>query len=194
MSTSAKKTDPFQQPLANLQELTIAANMICKTGNPYELRNSLIIHEIKRQVLYKNGYTLPVGAQVLLNEAASKIRHARKLAANMHKADPTLKKHAELDTHHIVAAQDRRATEARKIMFGNQVGVNDAANGRYTPRKKACSVPGMGMAIPHENIHTDTYYVYVTMQMETVRATNADTCRKRLRQIGDAIVAGTFPY
>ncbi len=94
MSKSSLSTEEiFKQPYPNLLDLTIAANQICNvaTGNnPYEIRNAIIIEKKKREILYKNGYSLPAKAEILANEAASNIRHARKLATNMHRADPNL--------------------------------------------------------------------------------------------------------
>ena len=145
-------------------------------------------------MLYKNGYTLPVSAQVLLNEAARNIRHGRKLATNMLRADPNLQRPKDTDAHHIVAAHDFRAKASREIMFENGVGTNDAANGCFTHRKISSIVPSMPNSLPHENMHTDIYYVNVFYEIRPSINKGADICRGFLKVIGVRITAGTFPY
>ncbi|WP_338849792.1 AHH domain-containing protein [Massilia sp. W12] len=184
----------YAKALPNQQELTLAANRLCKTDNPYEVRNQLILQEKKRQILYKNGVTLPAKAEQLQQEAARKLRHARKLAANMHRADPNLQRHPDADAHHIVAAQDVRAELSRLIMFNEGVGINDFANGCYTKRKKTSKVPHLPNSLPHENIHTDVYHFAVYQRLLEIVGTGADECRAALQKIAAKIVAGIFPY
>ncbi len=184
----------YATALPQLQELTLAANRICQTENPYEVRNQIILQEKKRLILYKNGVTMPAKAETLQQEAASNIRHARKLAANMHKVDPKLQRHPEADAHHIVAAQDVRARLSRKIMFAEGVGVNDFSNGCYTRRKKTSQVPHIPGSIPHENIHTDIYHLTVYRYVQNSSGKGADYLRSILQEIGKKIVDGTFPY
>ena len=75
--------DPFQQPNPTIMDLRIKANSMVKEGNAYEIGNQLIVEKLKREVLYKNGVTLPVGAQKLMDEAKRKSRHSAKLSRNM---------------------------------------------------------------------------------------------------------------
>ncbi len=187
----------FKQQEPNLRDLTLAANQICDTAtgnNPYEIRNAVLIAKAKRQILYKNGYTLPAKAEILENEAARNIRHGRKLAANMRRANPQLYKPQDCDTHHIVAIQDFRALRSRKIMFENGVGGNDAANGCYTRRKRSSKVPSMPNSLPHENMHTDVYYLNVFFELSPSDTKGADICRAFLKAIGVRITDGSFPY
>jgi A nuclease family of the HNH/ENDO VII superfamily with conserved AHH len=198
MDKSSLSTEEiFKQPYPNLLELTLAANQICTVAsgeNPYEIRNAIIIEKKKREILYKNGYSLPVKAEILANEAARNIRHGRKLATNMHRADPNLQRPNDCDAHHIVAIQDFRAKRSQKIMFENGVGGNDAANGCYTRRKRSSVVPSMPNSLPHENMHTAVYYLNVFLELSPSDNQGADICRGFLRAIGAKITLGTFPY
>ncbi|WP_338849799.1 AHH domain-containing protein [Massilia sp. W12] len=160
----------------------------------WAVTNQLILQEKKRQILYKNGVTLPAKAEQLQQEAARKLRHARKLAANMHRADPNLQRHPDADAHHIVAAQDVRAELSRLIMFNEGVGINDFANGCYTKRKKTSKVPHLPNSLPHENIHTDIYHTAVYFRLSFTVNKGSDSCREVLKAIGKMIVNGTFSY
>ena len=189
----------YAAPVNGILDLTIAANQMASDGeNPYEARNAVILAEKKRQIIYKNGCTLAVGASILLNEAASNIRHSRKLSGNMHSADKTLKRPKHTDAHHVVAAQDPRAKDAREILiFIWLIGINDAANGIYMRRFPRSKVRGLSKCPPHQgegHIHTNVYHLTVLARLQLVFDQNASIGRTVLRSIASEILAGTFPY
>lgn len=101
--------------------ITIVANKITTDSvsneNSYEIRNTFILEEKKKKVRYKNGYTLPASAQALLNDANRKARHSRILHRNMQESHTNENRPKNVDAHHIVAQEDRRAVFARNILF-----------------------------------------------------------------------------
>lgn len=70
------------------------------------------------------------------------MRHSRILARNIKNAAGE-SKHAEADSHHVAAAQDKRAQRARTLLFRWGIGINDADNGLYLPKTWASAVPGL---------------------------------------------------
>lgn len=182
-------------PADNITELTIAANQIGAGagGNPYEMRNDLILADGKQRIRYENGITLPASAQALLNDAESKSRHSRKLGRNIQRASGQARP-AQVEAHHIVAAKDERADRARRYLFNWGIGINDADNGVFLPRGAGASIPGQPNALNHRPLHTNKYYFVVTARLLTVSDEPQAEGRKALRSIKSELLAGTFPF
>lgn len=196
---SLSSEEIYAAPVAGILDLTIAANQITgQSGNPYEIRNALILEEKKKKIRYKNGETLPNSALNLLHDAARKARHSRILGNNMLRADKKLKRPHDVDAHHVVAVQDERADLSRSILFFIWfIGINDAANGLFMRRFPASTVSGLSKSPPHQgagNIHTDMYHLSVYMRLRDIKDEDAAVGRAELRLIAGEIIAGTFPF
>ena len=160
--------DIFAAPVPNGEALRAALGRTLADSplNSVAAGNQAILASKKRQILYKNGYTLPDSAADLLEaEALSGIEHSTKLGGNIRKAELKLKgkykRPSETDAHHIVAAEASDGYAARMIIFAVGVGINDRDNGVILPKYKTTRIKGMLKASPHQHIHTDKYYANV---------------------------------
>ena len=188
--------DPFQKPDPTITGLRIKANGVVKDGNAYEVTNQLVVEKIKREVLYKNGVTLPVGAQKLMEEAKRKSRHSAKLSRNMAAggySKPADAAPGTMSSHHIVAVADDRAKDSRRMLFGWGIGINDIDNGVRLPSYVASNVPSLAQATKHAKIHTDTYYVAVFVTLNAADQSDQQSGRHALRYIKRQIIDGVFP-
>lgn len=180
----------------DILDLTVEANLIVPTDaqvNAYELRNDLLLQRRLARVRYENGVTLPAKAKKLRADANRKVRHSRTLARNISKATGSTK-HAEADAHHIVAAADKRASRSRALLFRWGIGINDADNGVYLPKKWSSVVPGLDAATAHEVIHTTAYHLAVTSRLTLAKPSNQANGRKALQDIRYDILNDDFDY
>jgi len=152
------------------------------------------VEQAKERVRYKNGYTLPASARALYNDTLRKVRHARILSTNLKKAHPGQPRPKEADAHHIVAQEDRRAVRSRGFLVNWGIGINDADNGVFLPRYAHTKITTLPDAPSHQVIHTDLYYLSVTMRLQIVAKDTVEAGRGMLREIKSEIVAGKFPY
>jgi hypothetical protein len=90
--------------------------------------------------------------------------------------------------HHIVAGEDPRAAQARRILKQAGIDINDADNGVFLPRG---SKYAKGAETPHSRVHTDLYYKTLT---ERLQKAAPGTLRDVLEEIGQELLNGTFPY
>lgn len=199
LATQLRSEEIYAEPVTDILQLSIAANRICGVDSkPYETRNALLLEEKKKKIRYKNGETLPNSALNLLNDAARKARHSRILGNNLLRADKNLQRPQEVDAHHVVAAQDYRAEESRKILFFIWfIGINDAANGIFMPRYQSSKIASLPNSPPHQgvgNIHTGTYHTSVFRRLNIASKQDASAGRATLKRIASEIIAGTFPY
>jgi len=145
------------------------------------------------RVRYENGVTLPAKAKKLRADANRKVRHSRTLARNISRATGSAKR-AEADAHHIVAAADQRASRSRTLLFRWGIGINDADNGVYLPKKWSSVVPGLDAATTHEVIHTTAYHLAVTSRLTLAKPSNQANGRKALQDIRYDILNDDFDY
>lgn len=175
-------------------DLTVAANQITgPDANAYEMRNMLLEARRKARVRYTHGMTLPATAEKLRLDAERKVRHSRTLARNIKNATG-IERHKEADAHHIVAQLDHRAERSRHLLFGWNIGINDADNGVYLPKKWSSKVPGLESATAHEPIHTNPYHFAVFARLDDVRGQDAESGRSVLREIKSEILKNEFIY
>ncbi len=176
-------------------DFTISANQIVNAGagtNSYEMRNTLLEARRKARVRYKHGMTLPATAEKLRADAERKVRHSRTLARNIRNATGVAKP-VGADAHHIVAQTDRRAARSRLVLFGWGIGINDADNGVYLPKKFSSKVEGLDDATAHENIHTDEYCLAVEVRLRDA-GRESEQGRLALRSIKGEILKSQFIY
>jgi hypothetical protein len=187
----------FAAPVPNMVAMTAAINQsLASTDlNAYSVRNAGIIARKKRNILYKNGYTLPASAERLLAEARSNVQHSRKLGRNLQRANPTTARPTGTDAHHIVAREAAAAHPSRVLIFAVGIGINDADNGVVLPRGKGASVPGLSGAAPHQHVHTATYHANVVAELYGADDVgDAGEIRGILRSIGSRLVRGQFAF
>ncbi len=180
----------------DILDLTVETNLLTSDDahvNAYELRNALLLQRRLARVRYENGVTLPASAKKLRADAARDVRHSRTLARNIRKATGDAK-HAEADAHHVVAASDKRARRARGFLFRWGIGINDADNGLYLPKKWSSQVPGLEDATAHEVIHTTAYHLAVTARLALTKPSNQASGRVTLRDIKFDILNNDFEY
>lgn len=176
-------------------QITVAANQIAAgdwQANPYEMRNALLETRRLARVRYKNGVTLPASAAKLRADAGRNVRHSRILARNIRNATGEIR-HAEADAHHIVARLDAGAQRSRILLFGWGIGINDADNGMYMPKKRTSKVPGLELSTAHENIHTFRYHLAVETRLRFV-TDGTEKARAALRIIRSEILNDQFIY
>jgi hypothetical protein len=189
-------TAPPVDSAEDIRNLTVETNLLVGDDahvNAYELRNALLLQRRLARVRYDNGVTVPSTAKKLRADAARNVRHSRILARNIKNATGE-SKHAEADAHHVVAAQDKRARHARGFLFRWGIGINDADNGLYLPKKWSSQVPGLEDATAHEVIHTTAYHLAVTAKLALTRPSNQATGRVTLRDIKFDILNNDFDY
>lgn len=177
--------------------LRLGANRIARGAAAYEAGNDVIVKKKKREVLYKNGFTLPVTAERLMAEAERTQRHSMKLTRNMVAAGqvrPTDAAPKAVSTHHVVAATDLRAERSRTMLFRWNIGINDVDNGVYLPAYKSSMVASLPSASKHALIHTDLYHVNVLARLMPVPNNNPQNGRLALRQIKQELTNGVFPF
>ena len=180
----------------DILNLTVETNLLVSEDahvNAYELRNQLLLQRRLARVRYDNGVTLPATAKKLRADAARNVRHSRTLARNIKKASGTAK-HAQADAHHIVAASDKRAGRARGFLFRWGIGINDADNGVYLPKKWSSQVPGLADATAHEVIHTTAYHLAITAKLALTKPSNQVNGRVTLQDIKFDIQNDDFDY
>ena len=200
MATTAKK--PGFAPgdakfVASLARFTAAINRIAANSgvNGYELRNEILLDMAKERVRYENGQTIEgYSAERLFEDAKrASANHRRTLARNLN-AESGKERPDNVCAHHVVASKDMRADEARDVIFGWSIAINDSDNGVYLPRFKNIPVPSMSKAPLHGPIHTARYYGMVTGRLVLAEPEDEAACRAILRTIKKQIVAGSFPW
>ena len=191
-----KPSSSTSESADRILQLTISANQVSAFNshvNAYEMRNALLEQRRKARVRYENGKTLPATAAKLRADADRKARHSRILSRNIQRSTGVVR-HAEADAHHIVAAGDQRAKQSRTLLFGWGIGINDADNGLYMPKKWSSNVPGLEESTAHEVIHTDDYHFAVEARLIDVTGEPSHTARLTLRDIKGEILSNAFIY
>jgi hypothetical protein len=186
----------YAESQEGILDLTIEANIISAGDsqlNVYEMRNALLLLRRQARVRYKNGVTLPAAATKLRADAERQARHSRILSRNI-KNSTGISKHPEADAHHVVAQSAKRARRSRSLLFKWGIGINDADNGIYLPKKWTSNVPGLERATAHQNIHTGDYHLAVQLRLLEVRRQNAAIARLTLREIKSEILDNQFVY
>jgi len=192
----------FSAPIPRGEALRSALGRTLSSSpvNSIAAGNQAILASKKRQILYKNGYTLPGTAAALLEaEALSGIEHSAKLGGNIRKAElkknGKFKRPSETDAHHVVAAEASDADVARTIIFAVGIGINDRDNGVILPRFSTTRIKGMLKASPHQHIHTATYYSNVVTSLYGAQdMSDQQQIRAVLRTIADRLQKGRFVY
>jgi hypothetical protein len=133
-------------------------------------------------------------AEALQMDAERRVRHSRTLDRNIRKANPGTSRASTMDAHHIVAQQDMRADDARKLLFNWGIGINDADNGVYMPRYSTSVAPSLPNCPDHQSIHTFKYFLTVTNALLDVSEEPTQAGREMLRSIKASLIAGTFPF
>ena len=185
------------EPGLDILGLRLGANRIAQGTAAYEAGNEVVAKKKKREVLYKNGFTLPVTAERLIAEAERTTRHSTKLTRNMKAAGqlrPADAAPRAVSAHHVVAATDLRADESRKMLFRWSIGINDVDNGVYLPAHKDSMVASLSKASKHAVIHTDLYHVNVLARLMPVPGSSPQDGRLALRQIKQELINGVFPF
>lgn len=101
---------------------------------------------------YKNGFTLPTAASVLLaNAARQDYNHRRGLSGNIVAASKQARP-SQACAHHIVALLAAGAARSRMLLFRWGIGINDADNGVFLPAKQV-GLPGHPAAAHHKPHH-----------------------------------------
>ena len=183
---------PPEDTPASVQELTIAGNQIAANAgsvNPYEIRNELLVKRAKERVRYKNGYTLPASAEVLLaNAERAGYNHRRTLARNIVHATGQARPD-DVDAHHIVALRHFDAKASRIKLFSLGIGINDAANGVFLPNN-GVGLPGYPNAPHHRKDHKFRYHLTVFRELQF--AGDADQGRATLGMLRGRILNGAL--
>lgn len=191
-------TIPSAPGMAFLQIVCRNRPPIIAITNPIALLNDHILQEAKLKVCKahydKLGMTIPMSAIMLAMDADRNIRHSRTLATNIIKANKGQTRPDYTDAHHIVGRLDIRAEVARGYLFNWGIGINDADNGLFLPRYATTKIASMPNASNHQGLHTETYYLAVTMRMFAVADRSGAAGRIVLKTIKGELVAGTFPY
>ena len=191
-----KPAKPVEDNTATIMQLTLAANRIAGQDqhvNAYEMRNRKLEERRKARVRYKNGLTLPASAEKLAADAARKVRHSRTLDRNIRNATGTTR-HTLADAHHIVSSGHPRAEESRRILFDWGIGINDADNGVYLPKKWLPKLQGLEKATAHEMIHSPDYYFEVEARLAVIQFEDTQIGRLTLREIKGEILLDQFVY
>lgn len=187
----------YAAPIANMVDLTVGINQIAagdRSVNGYALRKAIVHERKKREILYKNGVTLPVTVQALFAEAEPRHGHSRKLGRNIQRGNSDTPRPKEVDAHHIVAWGAQDAPMSRVHLFKVGLGVNDVDNGCYFPRYRATKIMGMPNAPWHQAIHTVKYHANVYAALRLAPEHTQTETRKTLRSIKSQLIAGIFPY
>ncbi|MCK9687272.1 AHH domain-containing protein [Scleromatobacter humisilvae] len=184
-------------PAAELQEQAILANLLMRndrTVNTYAVRNDRALRKAKSLVCYKNGITKQrVSVKRLQADALAKGSHSQALSGNIQLARGELQPDAT-DAHHIVARRHHLAAVARGYLFRWKIGIDDADNGVFLPKKLGANVAGLENAVPHGPLHSGPYHFEVTDRLRDRAGEPASAAREELRAMRAEMVAGTFPY
>jgi hypothetical protein len=92
----------------------------------------------------------------------------------------------QLWAHHIVAGEHPDAQQARDILEGFGIGINDPGNGVFLPASKR--VPNPTGAAVHGSLHTEDYYAEVNRRL--VAATTREEALVVLEEIRQELLAG----
>jgi len=185
------------EPDLDILGLRLGANRLADGAAAYEAGNEVVVRRRKREVLYRNGFTLPVTAERLIAEAERTTRHSTKLTRNMKaagQARPADAAPGSVSAHHVVAAADMRADESRKKLFRWNIGINDVDNGVHLPAHRKSTVASLPHAAKHAVIHTDLYHLNVLARLMPVPGDSPKNGRLALRQIKQELIDGIFPY
>ena len=146
-------------PAEQLREETIIANLLMgddKTVNTYKVRNDRALSKAKSLVCYKNGITKQrISVKRLQADALAKGSRSQALSGNIQLARSELQPDTT-DAHHVVARRHRLAAVARAYLFRWKIGIDDADNGVFLPKKRGANVPGLESAVPHGPLHQRT--------------------------------------
>ncbi|GGA37355.1 AHH domain-containing protein [Dyella nitratireducens] len=188
--TAVAAPTPIPTTSAGILDLTIAGNRISANAsdvNAYGVRNELLLKQEKARVRYKNGETLPTSAEVLLANANRKdYNHRRTLSRNI-VAATAQPRPANTCAHHIVALGDPEARESRNLLYGWGIGINDADNGVFLPRKGP-GMPDYPNATHHTPSHKQLYHLEVYSQL-SLRDGSEDG-RRGLRSLKSQLLSG----
>ena len=189
-NTNPSVQEPADLSADQIVELTITANELAANDahlDAYRLRNALLLKRRKDRIRYKNGYTLPSSAELLLENAKNNdYNHRRTLARNVAKIDAKLRPE-NVCAHHIVARADREAERSRRRLFGWGIGINDGDNGVYLPMHQI-GMPGYPNAVHHRPYHSPAYHLAVFMRLLQERGVEGG--RKELRSMKADLLAG----
>ena len=98
------------------------------------------------------------------------------------------------DAHHIVARTHHLATVARTYLFRWKIGIDDADNGVFLPKKLGANVAGLEKAVPHGPLHSGPYHFEVADRLRERSGEPASAAREELRQMRADMIDGSFPY
>lgn len=87
-----------------------------------------------------------------------------------------------------------RAQESRRILFDWGIGINDADNGVYLPKKWLPKLQDLEMATAHEVIHSPDYYFEIEARLAVVQFEDTQVGRLTLREIKGEILLDQFTY
>lgn len=184
-------------PAAELQEQAILANLMMggdKSVNTYAVRNDRALRKAKSLVCYKNGFTKQrISVKRLQADALVKGSHSQALSGNIQLARGEMQPN-DTDAHHIVARRHRLAAAARAYLFRWKIGIDDADNGVFLPKKLGAGIPGLESAVPHSPLHSGPYHFEVTDRLRERAGEPASAGREELRAMRAEMIAGTFPY
>ena len=82
---------------------------------------------------------------------------------------------------------------ARAYLFRWKIGIDDADNGVFLPKKLGVNVPGLGSAVPHGPLHSGPYHFEVTDRLRSRAGEPASAAREELRAMRAEMIAGVFP-
>lgn len=152
-------------------------------------------------VRYEKGVTQPAARAELAAEAKKGTNHSAKLERHLKAAGetkPTDAQKGSLATHHIVAVTDKRASKARKLLFGWGIGINDVDNGVRLPRWLSSPKPvSLTEATVHAIVHTDRHHFTVHFRLKRVakKYPKEDThARGELKGIKQELATDSLPY
>lgn len=184
-------------PAEQLREETIIANLLMgddKTVNTYKVRNDRALSKAKSLVCYKNGITKQrISVKRLQADALAKGSRSQALSGNIQLARSELQPDTT-DAHHVVARRHRLAAVARAYLFRWKIGIDDADNGVFLPKKRGANVPGLESAVPHGPLHSGPYHFEVTDRLRSRAGEPASAAREELRSMRAEMIAGVFPY
>ncbi len=198
---TARSGDSLGRFRSHAGDMRVALNQIAP-GLGYGLGNIELLNEMKEEVRYRNGETLPPTAErmflvaALMELASTKTGHSKTLGRNMTSAgDP--KPVGEVESHHIVAWQAQEARLSRLLLFGWCIAINDHVNGVHLPAYRRSNSVSLANASKHRPLHTSIYHGQVYLRLVSaarVDATDGKIGREALRAIKARILNGAFPY
>lgn len=132
-------------------------------------------------------------AQILFErmKAREGRKHYKKLRQNLG-AKP-----ANTAGHHIVSWYDEGAKAARQILRRFGIDIDSEENGVYLPRfKKHIPHPKMPEAYAHSEVHTEKYYLNITILLEAeanIPGATKEDIAAVLSEISEELKRGAFP-